>query len=64
MGATLPSVAVAGAFAGEWLLSFVLMFVVMAVATDDRVADGFAPLAVGLTVGFVRWSAGHSRARQ
>jgi glycerol uptake facilitator-like aquaporin len=24
----------------------------MAVATDERVADGFAPLAVGLTVGF------------
>ena len=52
MGATLPSVAVARAFGIEWLLSFVLMFVVMAVATDDRVADGFAPLAVGLTVGF------------
>lgn len=28
------------------------MFVIMAVATDDRVADGFAALAVGLTVGF------------
>src|SRR3954451_15462150 len=25
---------------------------VVAVATDERVADGFAPLAVGLTVGF------------
>jgi hypothetical protein len=24
----------------------------MAVATDERVADGFAPIAVGLTVGF------------
>ena len=32
MGATLPSVAVARAFGIEWLLSFVLMFVVMAVA--------------------------------
>jgi glycerol uptake facilitator-like aquaporin len=38
------------AFGIEWLLSFVLMFVIMAVATDDRVVDGFA--AVGLTVGF------------
>ena len=28
------------------------MFVIMAVATDERVADGLAPLAVGLTVGF------------
>jgi len=28
------------------------MFVIMAVATDERVADGFAALAVGLTVGF------------
>jgi aquaporin Z len=52
LGATLPNVAVTAAFGIEWLLSFVLMFVIMAVATDDRVADGFAPLAVGLTVGF------------
>jgi MIP family channel proteins len=52
MGATLPSVPVGGAFVVEWLLSFVLMFVIMAVATDERVADGFAPLAVGITVGF------------
>ena len=51
MGATVPSVPTGGAFVVEWLLSFVLMFVVMAVATDDRVADGFAPIAVGLTVG-------------
>jgi glycerol uptake facilitator-like aquaporin len=36
----------------EWLLSFVLMFVIMAVATDERVADGSAALAVGVTVGF------------
>jgi glycerol uptake facilitator-like aquaporin len=28
------------------------MFVIMAVATDERVADGFAAIAVGLTVGF------------
>jgi hypothetical protein len=27
------------------------MFVIMAVATDERVADGFAGIAVGLTVG-------------
>jgi MIP family channel proteins len=52
MGATLPEVPVLAAFGVEWLLSFALMFVIMAVATDVRVAHGFAPLAVGLTVGF------------
>lgn len=58
MGATLPAVPVAAAFVVEWLLSFALMFVIMAVATDRRVADGFAPLAVGLTVGFCALMAG------
>ena len=52
MGATLPTIPVAAALGVEWLLSFVLMFVIMAVATDERVADGFAALAVGFTVGF------------
>ncbi|HEY6210541.1 MAG TPA: MIP family channel protein [Gemmatimonadales bacterium] len=52
LGATLPAVPVAGAFTVEALLSFALMFVIMAVATDDRVANGFAGIAVGLTVGF------------
>jgi MIP family channel proteins len=52
MGATIPRLPRAGAFGVEWLLSFALMFVIMAVATDERVADGFAALAVGLTVGF------------
>jgi glycerol uptake facilitator-like aquaporin len=36
--ATLPHLPIAGAFTVEWLLSFALMFVIMAVATDDRVA--------------------------
>lgn len=52
LGATLPMIPIRAAFGVEWLLSFGLMFVIMAVATDERVADGFAPLAVGLTVGF------------
>jgi MIP family channel proteins len=52
LGATMPRVSTASAFGIEWLLSFALMFVIMAVATDERVADGFAALAVGLTVGF------------
>lgn len=48
----MPAVPVGAAFAVEWLLSFGLMFVIMAVATDRRVATGFAGIAVGLTVGF------------
>jgi MIP family channel proteins len=56
MGATLPArsigVGAGGAFAIEWLLSFALMLVIMAVATDERAAEGFAAIAVGLTVGF------------
>jgi aquaporin Z len=52
LGATLPAVPLGAAFGIEWLLSFALMLVIMAVATDQRVADGFAPIAVGLTVGF------------
>jgi glycerol uptake facilitator-like aquaporin len=59
IGATLPSVPIIGAFAMEWLLSFALIFVIMAVATDERVADGFAALAVGLTVGFCAMMGGH-----
>jgi MIP family channel proteins len=51
-GATLPHLPIAAAFTVEWLLSFALMFVIMAVATDDRVAGGSAALAVGFTVGF------------
>lgn len=54
----LPSVPVAAAFAVEWLLSFALMFVIMAVATDERAADGFAGVAVGLTVGFCALTGG------
>lgn len=58
MGATLPVIGVPGAFAIEWLLSFALMFVIMAVATDERVPVGFAPIAVGLTVGFCALTGG------
>jgi aquaporin Z len=62
MGATVPAralgIGAGGAFAIEWLLSFALMLVIMAVATDDRVANGFAAIAVGLTVGFCAMMAG------
>jgi MIP family channel proteins len=52
LGATIPNVTAGRAFSLEWLLSFALMFVIMAVATDQRVPAGFAALGVGLTVGF------------
>lgn len=57
-GATIPAVPVARAFAVEWLLSFVLMLVIMAVATDERVTPGFGGIAVGLTVGFCAMAGG------
>jgi aquaporin NIP len=52
LGATLPAIPAGKALVVEWLLSFALMFVIMAVATDRRVPDGFAALAVGLSVVF------------
>ena len=58
MGATLPLLPVGAAFAVEWLLSFAVMFVIMAVATDERAANGFAGVAVGLTVGFCALTGG------
>ncbi len=56
MGATLPAralgIGTGGALAIEWLLSFALMLVIMAVATDERVPGGFGAIGVGMTVGF------------
>ncbi|MEO8295903.1 MAG: MIP family channel protein [Gemmatimonadota bacterium] len=52
LGATLPAIGLWQSFVVEWLLSFVLMLVIMSVATDDRVPRGFAPIAIGMTVGF------------
>lgn len=52
LGATTPSVPAGAAFGVEALLTFALMFVIIAVATDHRVADGAAGLAIGFTVGF------------
>jgi aquaporin Z len=49
--ALVPPITLSATFALEWAMSFALMFVIMAVATDERVAPGFAPIAVGLTVG-------------
>jgi MIP family channel proteins len=50
--ATVPRVSLPSGFLLEIVLTFFLMLVVMAVATDHRVASPTAGLAVGLTVGF------------
>lgn len=52
LGATLPAMGVTRSFAVEWLLSFVLMFVIVSVTTDERMPPGFAAIPVGLAVGF------------
>lgn len=52
VGATVPRVSTVAAFVIEFVFSFVLMLVIAAVATDERVPDGVGPLAIGGTVGF------------
>lgn len=49
-GATVPSVTVARAFVIEMGYTGLLGFVIMAVATDDRVPASIAPLVLGATV--------------
>jgi len=61
LGATLPSGGAAGAwqsFALETVLTFFLMFVIMAVATDTRSVGHAAALAIGATVGLEALFAG------
>jgi aquaporin NIP len=51
VGATLPSGSDEQAFLWEAVLSFMLMFVIMAVATDTRAVGEAAAIAIGATVG-------------
>ncbi|HEX5989172.1 MAG TPA: aquaporin [Solirubrobacterales bacterium] len=51
LGATLPSVGIGSAFAYEAVLTALLMFVIMAVATDTRAVGAAAAIAIGGTVG-------------
>ena len=51
VGATLPSGSQAQSFLWELVLSFFLMFVIMAVATDTRAAGEAAAIAIGGTIG-------------
>ncbi len=51
VGATLPSGSDGQAFLWEAVLTFFLMFVIMAVATDTRAVGEAAAIAIGATVG-------------
>lgn len=50
VGATLPTGGVGAAFTVEVVLTFILMFVIIAVATDFRAEGAFAGLAIGSAV--------------
>jgi MIP family channel proteins len=51
VGATLPSGSEGQSFLWELVLTFFLMFVIMAVATDTRAVGEAAAIAIGATVG-------------
>jgi MIP family channel proteins len=51
LGATTPSIAVGSALVYELVLTAILMFVIMAVATDTRAVGAGAAIAIGGTVG-------------
>jgi MIP family channel proteins len=58
LGATLPAGSEAQSFALEVILSFILMFVVISVATDSRAVGQVAAIAIGGTVGLTAIFAG------
>jgi MIP family channel proteins len=51
LGATVPSVATGSALVYEVILTAILMFVIIAVATDTRAVGAAAAIAIGATVG-------------
>jgi aquaporin NIP len=51
LGTTLPTVGVGSALAYETVLTAILMFVIIAVATDTRAVGAAAAIAIGGTVG-------------
>jgi glycerol uptake facilitator-like aquaporin len=63
-GATLPTGAVWQSLALEGLLTFFLIFVIMAVVTDTRAVGQAAALAIGATVVRRRSSLGRSATRR
>ena len=50
LGATVPSVGVGAAFLYEFVLTAILMFVIVAVATDVRAVGSAAAIAIGGTI--------------
>ncbi len=51
LGATLPAGTALQSLGLEFVLTFILMYVVMAVATDSRVVSSLGAIAIGATVG-------------
>ena len=51
LGATVPTVAAGSAFVYEAILTAILMFVIMAVATDTRAVGAAAAIAIGGVIG-------------
>jgi MIP family channel proteins len=51
LGATVPSIGVGSALVYEIVMTALLMFVIVAVATDTRAAGAAAAIAIGATVG-------------
>jgi MIP family channel proteins len=51
LGATVPSVGAGSALVYELILTALLMFVIVAVASDTRAVGSAAPIAIGATVG-------------
>jgi MIP family channel proteins len=51
LGATVPSIGIAGALVYEALMTAILMFVILAVATDTRAVGTGAAIAIGGTIG-------------
>ena len=64
VGATLPSGSQGQAFLWELILTFFLMFVIMAVATDTRAVGEAAAIAIGAPLVSMRCSVVRSRARR
>ena len=61
MGPTLPAGSDLQSFGVEIMLTFYLMFVIMAVATDVRAVGQAAAIAIGMTVGLRPCSRGLSQ---
>ena len=61
LGTTLPTVGTGSALVYEAALTALLMFVIMAVATDTRAVGAGAAIAIGERSGLTRFSAGRSQ---